>query len=118
VHVISHSNWNNTYKRRYAHHTIAQTVELSGDRLKFKKIVDQNAGWKSAYANWHWMRDHADKDVQWIYQRADHHPAKVFDISDCGMVFYLLEGEERGNASKFREFIGDGIPSPEVKAQE
>ncbi|SIS47729.1 hypothetical protein SAMN05421766_102165 [Zobellia uliginosa] len=126
VYVISHSGYNDNHLRRKAHHTMKETIALSGNRIKYKKIKDQNACdnpsklWCSNtdFSPYYWMRDHSDPDINWLYSRTQFHPQnKGADISDAGMVWYLLLGDEDGNLQKFQKFIGDGItPLPECKA--
>lgn len=119
VHVISHSGYNNNHLRRYAHHTMAQAIELSGNRLQYKKIKDQNACdipnklWCSGkdFTPFQWMKVHKDPNIRWLYSRLQFHPQnKGADISDAGMVYYLTVGDENGSLEKFKSFIGDGIP--------
>ncbi|CAD5263266.1 hypothetical protein ALTERO38_60403 [Alteromonas sp. 38] len=38
-----------------------------------------------------------------------HNPKKKADLSDAGMVFFLLEGDEHGNPPKFRRFLGNSV---------
>lgn len=118
VYVISHSGYNDKHLRRKAHHTMAQAIALSGGRIHYQKIKDQNAcdrpdvGWCSGsdFSPFYWMRDHRDPNVRWLYSRLQFHPSgRGADISDAGMVWYLLTGDEDGNLSKFEAFIGDGI---------
>ena len=81
------------------------------------KIQDQNDKtnpqnlWNSGsdFTVWYWMRDHADPDVRWMYKRLEAHSGRVADISDCGLFFYLLTGDDQGNPAKFERFIGPGI---------
>ncbi len=117
VYLLSHSGFNEKEKRRPFHHTWAETQELAGGRIKYKKIVDQNGSndpnklWNSGkdFSVWYWMRDHKDESVRWIYERALVHKGGVADISDCGLLFYLLCGDAQGSPEKFREFIGEGV---------
>ncbi|MDO6760820.1 Ig-like domain-containing protein [Tamlana sp. 2_MG-2023] len=118
VQVISHSGYNDNHLRRTAHHSMQQTIDLSGGRIKYKKISDQNAcdspaiKWCSNtdFSPYYWMRDHADQNIQWLYSRLQFHPGgKGADISDAGMVYYLILGDEEGNPSKLETLIGDGI---------
>ncbi|WP_238381292.1 hypothetical protein [Mariniblastus fucicola] len=55
------------------------------------------------------MRDHSEPDVRWMYSRLKAHSRNVADISDCGMLFFLLVGDDEGSPKKFEAFIGDGI---------
>lgn len=120
VHLISHSAFNENECRRKAHRTWNDVQELSGNRIKYTKIKDQNDKkapnhlWHSGkdFSVWYWMRDHAEPDVRWMYSRLKAHRGNVADISDCGMLFYLLVGDADGGPAKFRDFIGDRIVSP------
>lgn len=127
VQVISHSGYNDDHLRRYAHHTMSEAIALSGNRIKYKKIADQNACdnpnqlWCSGtdFTPFIWMEEHNDPNIQWLWSRLQFHPGgKGADISDAGMVFYLTMGDEFGNLAKFEEFIGIGIPIGPVTAVE
>ncbi|EWH09180.1 hypothetical protein DS2_13944 [Catenovulum agarivorans DS-2] len=130
VYVLSHSGYNDNHLRRgdpkfdkkpvpqhKVHHTLSQAIELSGNRLKYKRIKDQNGEWdanllwnsKHDWSVWDWMKNHSDPSVAWIYKRMRQHPKGVADCSDAGMVFYLLLGDENGSPEKFKQFIGNGI---------
>ncbi|QDU90371.1 hypothetical protein Pla175_37750 [Pirellulimonas nuda] len=120
VYLVSHSAFNENERRREHHRTWKDIQELSGNRIQYKKIRDQNDKenphhlWNSGkdFSVWHWMRDHPEPDVRWMYTRAHAHSGHVADISDCGMLFYLLVGDDEGSPAKFRDFIGTGIASP------
>lgn len=117
LYVLSHSGFNEKEKRRPYHRDWQDIQTLAGGRIKYKKIVDQNGShdpnvlWNSGenFKVWQWMRDHEDPTVRWMYRRAAVHAEGVADISDCGLLFYLLCGDEMGNPEKFRQFIGDGV---------
>tara|TARA_R110002073_G_scaffold27840_2_gene89073 strand:+ start:9931 stop:10878 length:948 start_codon:yes stop_codon:yes gene_type:complete len=119
VYLVSHSAFNENECRRKSHHTWNDVQQLSGDRIKYTKIKDQNDKedpnhlWHSGknFAVWHWMRDHPEPDVRWMYSRLKAHRGQVADISDCGMLFYLLVGDADGSPVKFRDFIGNRIVS-------
>ncbi|WP_066629694.1 T9SS type A sorting domain-containing protein [Labilibacter marinus] len=132
VHIISHSGYNDNHLRRGdpnfdlqpvadedKHHTMDEAVALSGDRLNYHKIKDQNslsdndAGFAAKeggvydYSVFHWMRDHQDPGVKFIYDRMV--VSTKADCSDAGMIFYLIQNDENGNSVKFKNFIGNGI---------
>lgn len=117
VYVISHSNYNDNHLRRPNHHTIDQVIALSGDQIKFKRIKDQNKknipneGWSSYHdwSVWNWLRDHKNEDIAWIWKCMKKHKEKRADISDAGMIYYLITGDSDGNPSKFQNFLGDKI---------
>ncbi|WP_282135648.1 hypothetical protein [Seonamhaeicola maritimus] len=117
VYIVSHSNYNDNHLRRPNHHTIDQVIELSGNRLKFKRIKDQNnknnpdEGWSSLHdwSVWDWLKNHKNPDIAWIWKCMKKHKEFRADISDAGMVYYLLTGDEDGNPNKFQSFLGDKI---------
>ena len=119
VYIISHSGYNATHLRRQTHHTMAQAIEYSDNLLNYKKIKDQNGEWpphvlwnsKTDFSPWYWLRDHGDPNLNWLYERMRAHAYGKADISDAGMVYWLLLGDEDGNPSKFKEFIRQGIPT-------
>ncbi|WP_010135186.1 hypothetical protein [Ochrovirga pacifica] len=117
VYILSHSNYNDHHLRRPNHHTIEQVISLSENRLKFKRIKDQNKknipteGWSSYHdwSVWDWLKNHPNKDIAWIWTCMKKHKEKRADISDAGMVYYLLTDDDDGNPSKFKAFLGNQI---------
>ncbi len=117
VFVISHSGYNDNHLRRPYHHTMEQAIALSDEKIQYKRIKDQNAQWdpnalwnsKKNTAVWKWMLDSKDPNINWLYETMSHHPQGHYDISDCGMLYYLLTGDEDGSPSKFKTFLGDEI---------
>ncbi|MDO6736895.1 hypothetical protein [Wenyingzhuangia sp. 2_MG-2023] len=117
VYILSHSNYNDHHLRRPNHHTIDQVIELSGHRLNFKRIKDQNKkeipnqGWSSNHnwRPWDWLKNHPNPDIAWIWKCMRKHKEDRADISDAGMIYYLLTNDEDGNPSKFQKILGDEI---------
>lgn len=117
VYLLSHSNFNENEIRRDYHHTWGDVQKLCGNRIKYRKIKDQNDKnnpknlWhsKEDFSVWYWMRDHKDPNIRWMYTRVQTHTLGHADISDCGMLYYLLVGDDNGNPEKFRIFLGEGI---------
>ncbi|CDF79786.1 conserved hypothetical protein [Formosa agariphila KMM 3901] len=117
VYLLSHSGFNENEIRRTYHHTWNDVQELCGNRINYKKIKDQNNKtvpndlWHSGkdFSVWYWMRDHKDPNIRWMYKRIQAHSGGVADISDCGMFYFLLVGDDNGTPEKFKHFIGSGI---------
>ncbi|XPF94731.1 hypothetical protein ACM9HF_01630 [Colwellia sp. RE-S-Sl-9] len=130
VTIISHSGYNDNHLRRgdpkfdkkpvlakNSHHKLEDVMALSGNRLKYIRITDQNVkwdvnqGWNSGkdWTVWHWMKNHKDKNIAWIYKRMEEHPEKVADASDAGLVYYLVTGDENATPLKLKQFFGTGI---------
>ncbi|MCK0157109.1 hypothetical protein MWU65_07970 [Cellulophaga sp. F20128] len=119
VKLVSHSGFNENHKRREWHHTWEDIQKLCGNRIQYHKIKDQNACdqrdvlWCSGkdFSPWYWMRYHTDESINWLYTRVQAHETGKADISDCGLLYWLLTGDENGNPLKFKKFIGTGIPN-------
>ena len=130
LYIISHSGYNDQHLRRgdpkfdkipvpknLTHHTLKQAIELSGNRIHYKRIKDQNGAWdpnllwhsEHDWSVWQWMKEHKDSSIAWIYERMKKHPKGVADFSDAGMVYYLLTGDEDGSPAKFKKLLGNGI---------
>lgn len=126
VYIVSHSGYNDNHLRRDWHHTIKQAIDYSGGRLNYKRIKDQNGKhdphvlWNSEkdFSPWYWLRDHNEPSMQWLYSRMLVNKKGVADISDAGMLFWLLLGDENGSPAKFKEFLGDGISNKEDDTNE
>lgn len=117
VYVVSHSGYNDNHLRRPYHHSMAHAIHYSGNRLVYKRIKDQNGpgapdkGWntKKNFFPWLWMKDADDPNIQWLYDRLCQHSGGVADISDAGLMYYILTNDEGGSVTKFKEFLGDEI---------
>lgn len=124
VTVISHSIWNNVHSDKtelqfdwdkHSGWTFAEMISEFGAKshgAKFVKIADQNRGDGSYVAlqapreNFDWLikskskakRSYTKGSWDWLYWRLESSAVEndtVFDISDTGMVVYLLTGDER-----------------------
>ncbi|MFI3248563.1 MAG: hypothetical protein R3Y39_05480 [Rikenellaceae bacterium] len=117
IYVVSHSGYNDNHIRRPYHHTMDQAIELSEGRINYKRIKDQNGSSDpnallnslEDFSVWYWMRDSKDPNIQWIYERMLPNAKGHADISDAGITYYLLVGDEDGSPSKLRDFFGDSI---------
>ncbi len=120
VYVISHSGYNDNHLRRPYHHTLEQAITLSDGKINYKRIKDQNGQWDpNVLWNsledtkvWEWMLESKDTNINWLYETMSHHPQGHYDISDCGMVYYLLTGDEDGSPAKFKALLGEAIVKP------
>lgn len=117
LYILSHSGYNDNHLRRPNHHTIDDVLDLSENKITFKRIKDQNKkwnpneGWSSLYdwSVWDWLKNHKNPDYAWIWKCMKKHKEKRADISDAGMIYYLITGDADGNPSKFQKFLGDKI---------
>ncbi|WP_271785147.1 carbohydrate-binding protein [Aquimarina algiphila] len=129
VTLISHSYWNNHHSDKPELSRESSHSGWTWDKMKnaftnvnFIKIRDQNEETSSSlgfnteragpggsrdWASWHWMRDSNDENVRWLYSRAQ--AVGRPDISDCGMIWYLIHNDENGGPQKMKNYIGNGI---------
>ncbi len=117
VYVISHSGYNDNHLRRPYHHTMEQAIAYSNNLIQYKRIKDQNSSWSATegwnslkdFTVWQWMLESEDPNIQWLYERLQQHSGGVADISDAGLLYFLITGDEAGNPAKLRAFLGDEI---------
>lgn len=86
--LVSHSGYNDYYKPRPWLRNL-NDIQALVPNLTYLKIPDQNAELrtKGDYAPWHWLRDHADPNLQWVFQRMQ---KGLPDVSDTGMICWLI----------------------------
>ena len=104
---------------------------ISGTSSKMVvRISDQNRNLKKPLREFHWMRDHKDSRVQWLWERGalaerigPSYIKGTYDPSDAGMVWYVLTGatnggNQKGSGSDLRKKIDEwlknegGTPTP------
>ncbi|MDZ8119145.1 RICIN domain-containing protein [Pontiella agarivorans] len=141
VRVISHSGWNENHadspaSNEDAHSgwTWAEMKDAFSDfGVNFDEIRDQNQnssiteGFASHKAGpggseywdvWHFIRDYnkhsasINSAIQFIYARME--ASGKCDISDCGMVYYMVTGDEQGNPEKLEAMFDDGFAAAEI----
>ncbi len=114
VTVISHSAWNENRDKFHPDYNgrncglnnnwSDMVRDFTPNGVKFLDhvfITDQNStqnggndgDWNSPYAKWYWLRDSANPNFKWLYERND---KSTFDISDAGMTYWLLSGGLNG----------------------
>ncbi|MBD0403509.1 T9SS type A sorting domain-containing protein [Flammeovirga sp. EKP202] len=129
LYIISHSNYNDNNIRRAEHRRIEHVLENFPvtEGVNFKRIKDQNQstnltqGWSTNnvngsndYSQWNWLRDHTDADVNFLWERMNIDSKSKADISDAGMVWFLLYGDQDGNPSKLKAQFENGIAQIET----
>ena len=107
VQVLSHSHINDRNTGDGSGHTRSNIEKLG---VEFIDIRDQNPGFSTHkdFGPWSWMKN-ADPNWKWVYERMQ--AGGKADISDAGMVYYALTGDERGNIDKLKAFLNSS-PSP------
>jgi hypothetical protein len=112
VTVISHSPWNNT--KTYPPTMTHRRADIEALGVNWIQIESQdpalytrNANGSPNWSPWEWLRSAAQERMRWIYlrMRATGKP----DVSDAGMVYYLLKNDEDTTASKLETFFGDWV---------
>jgi hypothetical protein len=112
VTVISHTNWNaNTTYPPTMTHTRAD-VEALG--VNWVQVTDQNprlytrnADGTPNWSPWEWLRTAVQARMRWIHSRMT--VSGKPDVSDSGVVYYLLTNDQNATPSKFRNFFGRWI---------
>jgi hypothetical protein len=102
VTVISHSNCNN--KRQDPPQMTHNYLDVRRLGVKWLQIPDQNPRlYTNGFQSWHWMRDARDSRLRFLYGRmtATGKP----DVSDAGMVYFLLRNDPRPTPDKLRRLL-------------
>lgn len=106
VRVISHSNWNNRHQDTpQMNHDWKDVQRLLAKNNHFIQIKNQNNGLNTNknWSPWSWMENSNDGNLRWVYSRM--RASGKSDISDAGMVYWLLNGDQNGNANKLRNYL-------------
>ncbi|WP_282039873.1 T9SS type A sorting domain-containing protein [Saccharicrinis aurantiacus] len=125
LYILSHSNYNDNHIRRVDHRRVEHILNdfPVTEGVNFKRIKDQNQssnlnnGWSSSKVNgsktwypYNFLRDHFDPDCNFLWDmlNVDASLSKP-DISDAGMIWFLLYNDQDGNPSKLKTQFIDGI---------
>ena len=111
VTVISHSSWNNEYSQKGSY--TANDVKKTG--VKFVQIKDQNAGLHKRYEVWSWLKNHSNGGLRWVYERMKVSDKPRGDVSDAGMIWYLLKNDQNVDPDKLKSFFASGAPTVDPK---
>ncbi|SCG37456.1 carbohydrate-binding protein [Micromonospora coxensis] len=106
VTLISHSDWNNNHDDDDNRWNLAD-IRRDFPQVKYKRIPDQNAGLGTGggEAKWSWMADNSDQRLRYVHNVVNNIMNKKGDVSDAGMMYYLITGDDSGNANKLRTFL-------------
>ncbi|MEM6391248.1 MAG: hypothetical protein AAF797_00565 [Planctomycetota bacterium] len=114
VTLVSHHNYNDFFKPRLWQRNIKNVREIAPD-IGYVRIKDQNGGGLKGKddAEFHWLRDHSDPNLNWVYERI---VAGKPDVSDAGMVTWLIGingDDETLTIDELRDWFGSGnVPVP------
>lgn len=119
VTVINHGD-SNPYHVHNGSCNAAETAKLG---IRYVDIINQNGygpdgskvnkyGFSNPYILWTWLENHNNADLRWLHSRMKvAFPGKA-DVSDAGLVWYLVTGgprsggDQRGNPDDLRKFFG------------
>lgn len=126
VTLISHSEWNDNHSDNppprfkswdiHSGWTLNEMIEEFDDEAKFVHITNQNFS-DGSYTPLQCRREEFDwllsseprkESWEWLYRRLESCATKdntIFDVSDSGMVVYLLTGEEHVTPAMIHELM-------------
>jgi len=110
IHCLSHSANNGKHDPKLSWERMKQDYPT----VKFQVIANQNSaggktGLNSPLEHWQWLKHSSNPDLQWLYSR--NRTATVnegkFDVSDAGMVYYVISGAGNAKAgvAEFRDLL-------------
>jgi len=100
IHCISHSGWND--KHGDTPEMTHQWEDLGKLGATLHHISDQNSSngeddFNSSAEKWVWLKNASNPNWKWLYAR---NVKSTFDVSDTGMVFWLITGGPDGGNEK------------------
>jgi hypothetical protein len=101
VKCLSHGEWNETHGQTdHGGHSYDDLIDLGCQEVH---IPDQNSNLgETDMSDWDYLNDLGD-NMQWLYSRIDLH--RDGDVSDAGMVYYVITGEKRVTRSELRDYL-------------
>jgi hypothetical protein len=104
VECVTHGEdtFNQTHgKTDHGGHDYEDLIDLGCERVE---IPDQNSGFGPTEMDfWDFLNDSGDDNWEWLYSRLD--LVGNGDVSDAGMVFYVVTGEEDGDRSDLKSYL-------------
>ncbi|MFH0241832.1 hypothetical protein ACGRHY_05180 [Streptomyces sp. HK10] len=106
VTLISHSDWNNNHDDDRNWFNLAD-IQRDYPDARYHRIPDQNAGLGTGggEGKWSWMADSPDSGLRFVHNVVNNIMNKKGDVSDAGMMYFLVTGDQSGNADKLRNFL-------------
>ncbi|MEO1018996.1 MAG: hypothetical protein AAFY56_15075 [Pseudomonadota bacterium] len=115
VTVISHSPWNdNRVDPPSLTHTKSDVIKLGVNWIQIQpqhRLFTQTdrCEWRvcedpEAWEPWTWLKNAKHTRMRWVYQRMV--VSRKPDVSDAGMVYYFLTGDDAPTPAKLRKFFG------------
>ncbi|MFC5237666.1 hypothetical protein [Pseudonocardia zijingensis] len=104
VECVTHGedSFNQTHaKTDHDGHDYEDLIDLGCERVE---IPDQNSGLGPVDMDfWDFLEDSGDENWEWLYSRMD--VVGNGDVSDAGMVFYVITGEEKADRSDVKDYL-------------
>ncbi|OZM80961.1 hypothetical protein [Pseudonocardia sp. MH-G8] len=104
VECITHGDdsFNQTHgAQEHGGHDYEDLIDLGCERVE---IPDQNSGLGPVEMDfWDFLDDSGDENWKWLYSRLD--VVGNGDVSDAGMVFYVITGEEESDRSELKSYL-------------
>jgi hypothetical protein len=101
VKCLSHGEWNETHGATdHGGHSYDDLIDLGCQDVH---IPDQNSNLgETDMSDWDYLNDMGE-NMQWLYSRIDLHGDG--DVSDAGMVFYVITGDEEVSRDELRDYL-------------
>jgi hypothetical protein len=109
VRCVSHGNgsFNQTHgKTDHDGHSYDDVIDLGCQRVQ---IPDQNGNLgPTDLSDWDYLRD-LGPEMQWLYSRLE--LAEKGDVSDAGMAYFVITGDERVSRAQLKDFLTGTRPA-------
>jgi hypothetical protein len=107
VTLISHSGWNEEHDDDENRWNLAD-IRRDFPDVGYEKIVDQNTGLGTGGGEqrWAWMASSGDAGLAYVHNVIDVLEDKEGDVSDAGMMYYVITGDQYADAGDLTAFLG------------
>ncbi|MFC1652759.1 DUF5060 domain-containing protein [Planctomycetota bacterium] len=119
IHVISHSGWNDKHGDTPEMTHRWEDIGKLGATLH--KIKDQNSSngdndLNSPLSKWQWLKNSDNENWKWLYSRNQF--KDKFDISDSGMMYWLITGgpnggNQKSGSNELKDLLSNPVKVPE-----
>jgi hypothetical protein len=102
VKCVSHGEWNETHgKKDHGGHDYEDLIDLGCQRFQ---IPSQNSELgPTDMDDWDYLMD-SNENLEWLHSRLE--VIGNGDVSDAGMIYYVITGDEKGSRSDLRKYFG------------
>ena len=123
IHVISHHGWNDRHADTpELTHRWEDIGKLGATMHKIRNQNNSNGDndFSSPLSEWQWLKNSDNENWKWLYSRNQF--KDKFDISDSGMMYWLITGgpnggNQKGGPKELKDMLSNPVKVPESRTE-